>query len=207
MAPRTPQTLLQFLFQSNPDLDRERLRLGYNTVVRDPAIVRSWDTWDEFNYSNLYSKFKSVLNAKVSSLPSIAKISDIDLGIYNEETFKHQILSREIVPTVNIALAKASRWLRGHYKKDYPTIHIVRGSMCSYDEDSRVRADWSLIDLERLQTNNLYLSYLPGETKISSKWTSVKPTSGHKDELLERGRNWANPIGQLTNYVDASSVR
>lgn len=61
MAPQT--TVLSYLTQPNPPVNRNGLRPGINTSPRGQQLIdfEGWQKWDEFNYKSLHSKFGRLL--------------------------------------------------------------------------------------------------------------------------------------------------
>jgi hypothetical protein len=206
------RTLLSYLTQPNPVLDRSELRPGPNSPPRTTRLVTThgWQLWDEFNFSTLHSKFYRVLDAHFTDLAEIPRITGPDLNISNEDSFEHQILSRDIMPTVNSALSQAKAWLLKYYKKPYRTIHLKRGSVCSYDEDNRVRPDWSLIDPDEIvQAGYFNANWLPGDSKISTKWgpDPNQFSTAIENDSDETFSDWYKPVSQIAGYIDQSEVR
>ncbi|RSM15714.1 hypothetical protein CDV31_004813 [Fusarium ambrosium] len=185
MAPQT--TVLSYLTQPNPPVNRDGLRPGINTSPGGQQSIdfEGWQKWDEFNFKSLYSKFGRLLESHFTPKPpKPPTISGLDFRIVNEESLEHQILSRDTIPIVNAALDHARAWLKKRHKQPYPLLHIGRGNYV-YD-------------------NRKYYNLLPGESKISSKWSS-EPS--HYDLQPDSASTWRLPPLQLFGYADASQVR
>ncbi|KAJ4310442.1 hypothetical protein N0V84_010974 [Fusarium piperis] len=205
MAPQT--TLLSYLTQPNPPLSRVGLRPGINTSPRGQQLIdfEGWRKWDEFNYKSLYSKFGRLLESRFTSKPpKPPTISGLDLRIINEESLEHQILSRDTIPTVNVALGHARTWLKKRYKQPYPLLHIGRGSLCNYEDDDRFLCDWAVVSPDYVYDDRKYYNLLPGESKISSKWSS---NASNYDLQQDSASTWRLPPLQLFGYTDAAQVR
>jgi hypothetical protein len=204
-----PQTILSLLSQPNPQVVRDALRPGPPTYVSTSQVINSFEPWVEFNFENLYSIFKKLRDepSNALSLSLIPKIIGLDLYLIDEQSIEHQILSRDTIPTVNIALKQASQFLERKYKKAYPLVHFLRGSHTNYETDDRYVADWGLVSRAFME-NNLFANILPGETKTSVKWNS----SGNRSlrnlgDSAETNNDWWEPIRQVAGYSSAAGVR
>jgi hypothetical protein len=166
-------------------------------------LIETWDPWPEFNYKNLCARFGNVVKAAWRKAPAIPPISGINSRIIDEETFEHQVLSRDIIPTVNAALQHARSLIKKHTGQSVPELALVRGGWSTYEHDRRYHADWALVNPELLDSVARPVCLAPGETKISSKWDNdcAVPIDSIEHEM------WIRPIQQVASYADRASTR
>ncbi|RKU42520.1 hypothetical protein DL546_004002 [Coniochaeta pulveracea] len=161
-----------------PVLDTHELLPGPNTTLEDATTCTpdTWTPWAEFTYLNLTNIFAQHLRAPYlgpgrddfNALP-------LDLRICNEQTLQAAFV-RFLMPTVNCCLYG----LAGN-------CHYGAGSRC---RDSSI-PDWSCV------AHDQYINYVPGDTKLSTKFYPDMISS-----RIDHDRNeWAKVMTQITYYM------
>ncbi|KAK0753557.1 hypothetical protein B0T18DRAFT_397158 [Schizothecium vesticola] len=205
-------TILTELGEPNPVIDSTGLTQGSNTLNPRWHDVGGWSIWQEFNYKTLGSIFGHIVNAEWKDPLRVASGGGgrLDSEIYDEDQLEHQILSRHTIPIVNDALAHANRVLG--LKEEF-VLHLGRRGRCTHEQsgDGREFPDWTLVSPRRraeyLDDNGhrflgKYYNLLPGDTKISSKWSPSLYT-----ERRARGNQWEWPVRQVLTYASSLDVR
>ncbi|KAK3944263.1 hypothetical protein QBC46DRAFT_172528 [Diplogelasinospora grovesii] len=152
---------------------------GQNTTIHSDIAIDTWFPWPDFTYENITRIFATEL-ARQYHGPLEPAALDKDLLIFNEEVAEDG-LRRFPVPVVNYALSLMPG-----------APHYGRGTRCLY---FRLKADWSLISDMRLDDNNRYVNLVPGDTKLSSKWT---PDMLDDEEMFVE---WQEVVSQTVTYT------
>ena len=204
-------TILTELAVANPVIDSTTLTRGSNTLNRHWQEVVGWSIWHEFNYKSLSSIFNHIVTTEWEDpLRVTGRGGRLDSEIYDEDQFEHQILSRHTIPIVNDALIHANRVLG--LKEEF-VLHLGRRGRCTHEQsgDGREFPDWTLVSPGRraeYQDDNghrilgKYYNLLPGDTKISSKWSPELYT-----DRRARGNQWEWPVRQVLTYACSINVR
>lgn len=96
-----------------------------------------------------------------------------------------------------------TRYLIGEKTGRSPAcLSLVHGSWCTYEHDSRYRADWALVDPDSIDNLGIPVCLAPGDTKISSKWHNTNLNSAAIAE-----EPWILPIQQVASYADKTDTR
>ncbi|KAK3358062.1 hypothetical protein B0T25DRAFT_499810 [Lasiosphaeria hispida] len=205
-------TILTELGVPNPVIDSTRLTQGSNTLNPRWHDVGGWSIWQEFNYKTLGLIFGHLVNAEWKDPLRVAsgEGGSLDSEIYDEDQLEHQILSRHTIPIINDALAHANRVLG---LKEKFVLHLGRRGRCTHEQsgDGREFPDWTLVSPGRRAEYwgdnghcffGKYYNLLPGDTKISSKWSPSLYT-----ERRARGNQWEWPVRQVLTYASSLDVR
>lgn len=175
--------VLEALARPTAVLETHELPLGPNTTIKDDAMSpETWVPWAEFTYTKLTSIFAHQLRARYRG-PSQddADALPLDLRICNEQTLQAAFV-RFLMPTVNSCLYG----LPGN-------CHYGAGSRCT---DEAI-PDWSCV------AHDQYVNYVPGDTKLSTKFFPDLINSsldGHRKE-------WGKVLRQVTYYMAKFSSR
>ncbi|KAK3374232.1 hypothetical protein B0T24DRAFT_704490 [Lasiosphaeria ovina] len=205
-------TILTELGVPNPVIESTRLTQGSNTLNPRWHDVGEWSIWQEFNYKTLGSIFSHIVNAEWKDPLRVAsgRGGSLDSEIYDEDQLEHQILSRHTIPIINDALIHANGVLG---LKEESVLHLGRRGRCTHEQsgDGREFPDWTLVSPERRAEYwddngycflGKYYNLLPGDTKISSKWSPSLYT-----ERRARGNQWEWPVRQVLTYACSLGVR
>jgi hypothetical protein len=205
-------TILTELGAPNPVVDSTSLIQGSNTLNPVWKVVDGWSVWHEFNYKTLGSIFSHVVNAEWEDPLRVASGGgSLDYEIYDEDQFEHQILSRHTIPVVNDALLHANKVLG---LTEQSVLHLGRRGRCTFEQtgDGREFPDWTLVSPgRRAQYRDddgncvfgRYYNLLPGDTKISSKWTP----SLYASRAARNVEQWEWPVRQVLTYACNLNVR
>lgn len=150
-------TQLQAFTRPNVDVNDEHVHTGSNTDVDTPLTCNNWKRWKEFNYDTLTAIFRTKLEAQHNGERAPRLLATgLDTKIYNEESFD-DVVRRFISPVVNYAL-----------EPQQPGAYCYsRGTLCGTD----YKPDWSLVSDSHVDTAGYYIHWLPGDTKLSKKWS------------------------------------
>lgn len=190
-------SILSVLSRPNPVLDRSGLSSGGNHESGE-VLIETWNPWTEFNFKDLHARFKDVVKSAWRNPPTISPISGINSRIIDEETFEHQVLSTDIIPTVNAALQHVRSIRKRQTRQPAPEFALVRGSWCTYENDNRYHADWALVNPEWVDNVARPVCLTIGETKISSKWNNEFDVPADSTEY----EMWLRPVQQVVSYAD-----
>lgn len=161
---------------------------GRNTVIRTDIAPEVWYPWDEFNYDNITTIFREQLATQFNGSRE-PRVLDKDTSVHNEESVE-DALRRYRIPTVNYALDGMPN-----------APHYARGTRCS-GTGSGFKADWSCVSDAALDPDDgSYLNLVPGDTKISAKWSpDLRDAPNGYNE-------WQNAVAQTVSYSAERNVR
>ncbi|RFU25410.1 hypothetical protein B7463_g10920, partial [Scytalidium lignicola] len=131
-----PQTILSVLSRENPTPKPWHIGPAPNTLNREWQEFEDWKLWNEFNLEKLRAIYKDILDVPWRNAPDKNEMPDLDLTYGDEDGFEHQILSRDTVATVNIALRRVHQ-LHNHL----PLLHLGWRGRSDYEEDNRINPD------------------------------------------------------------------
>ncbi|CAK7222582.1 hypothetical protein SCUCBS95973_004890 [Sporothrix curviconia] len=196
MSVQRTTTIYHELTRPNPQVVNHNVG-GANT--RAARIVESWTEWKDFNAATLYDMFHDIIQASWTVRVSLhAPSTPWDSHIHDEDEFEHYLASKHIVPAVNAALAFASS-----YTKMDVDLHLGRSGKTRSDvvADNRNHADWALCreDMRSQRFPDKYISLMPGDSKMSTKWLS--------SDYTVAPNNWADPVNQVAIYSQTAPSR
>jgi len=146
--------------------------------------------WPDFSYENITRIFETQLGWSYKG-EGEPKPLPRDLTMYNEAT-ADDALRRFPISVVNYALSDA---LKDVGKEN--AAHYGRGGRCPCPN---YVPDWSVVS-DRHMARDTYLNIVPGDTKVSSKWTSAMADSRHYFT------EWQKVVSQVLSYMAQWSVR
>lgn len=114
------------------------------------------------------------------------------------------MLSRVIIPSVNNALDATAKLLSIQYGRSFPVWQIRRGAICVYEKDAKARADWGLVSDDFFDHVGYFHNFMPGDSKISSKWSADAMETDADNDLEE---HHSLPVQQVGGYCDKSRSR
>lgn len=207
------QTLLQYLKNKNPVINSSACKRGSNTTSVTAAwlIPQAIEEWKDFDYESLKSIYGGMLHEALERQYTLQDFSDIAqypfCHIHDERSLE-AFLGRWTQPLVEHALCEAQDRLEGVVTRE--RIHMVGGGLAEHPGyGSKFRPDWAGVQLSttRFSKNkNTPRNILPGDTKVSKKWTSRKIKSGTVRKEYSRA-NWMRPLSQINTYCVRGNAR
>ncbi|KAM3550345.1 hypothetical protein ARSEF4850_008392 [Beauveria asiatica] len=173
------------------NLNNDHAATGPNSIIDSAISIEGWSEWEDFTYENLRTIFKKQLGLRYQGELEPEPLAQ-DLYILNEDS-ADDAMRRFPIPIVNYALNSAKG-----------TEHFGRGSRCAsegYTPDWSVVSNDHFTEGEDAALKERFLNILPGDTKLSSKWTSEIETDPSR--VLE----WDKVVRQVVTYMAAWSVR
>ncbi|OAA61299.1 hypothetical protein SPI_05323 [Niveomyces insectorum RCEF 264] len=171
-------SILEALVRENVVVDASGLNPGNNTRAEADLGFEDWLPWTDFNYTNLVAIYGNILRQEYAGSREPVALP-LDLVLHDESSCD-DVLRRFIIPTVNYALAQ-----------QLSPCHYGRGSR--YPLSTGEIPDWSLFSNANTRDDGHFVSILPGDTKISSKWWPELIFSSHEE--------WKKPVVQVSNYM------
>ncbi|KAL8762103.1 MAG: hypothetical protein Q9184_001848 [Pyrenodesmia sp. 2 TL-2023] len=219
-------TLSEYLRHANPQIERDQCRKGSNTrslkgrtPFEQPNDIKEWD---DFGLSALDAVCGGALSPQLTRRYLLNKhpvLPRLPFCEIHDEDSLECLLGLWSWQVVSNALAAVQKDSLRHPSGD--SVYMVRGGQAYHPgggvkkaeglkEDRPTRPDWAGIrrpgqDSLVLQISSKHKTILPGDTKLSSKWTSHKippvlpPAFSTQD--------WYQPIGQLYKYCTKSNAR
>ncbi|KAL8644767.1 MAG: hypothetical protein Q9210_007082 [Variospora velana] len=229
---QSDSVLLDYLRHANPAIDRSHCRGGTNTrdgslskygSLRSPKDVREWD---DFSVSSLDAICNGILGQglrrqyQFQPYPVLAEFPFRE--IHEEDSFKSlligwtwQIVSAALAAVQDEGLKHPSGevyMVRGgqaefpaqttHQEKAAHEEKAANQEKAAHQEKARLEPDWAGA---RRRNGEKPLTILPGETKISTKWTSAQVPPIMKAGVLDR--DIYRPIGQIYRYCIFANAR
>ena len=114
------------------------------------------------------------------------------------------MLSIGVIPPINDALDATANLLSKQYKANFPVWQLRRGGICLYESDPSVRPDWGLSSEDFFDQMGYFYNFMPGDSKISSKWSAGMVKREANKDAEEHG---AKPIQQVGAYCDKTRSR
>ncbi|KAI1157282.1 hypothetical protein F5B18DRAFT_670783 [Nemania serpens] len=183
-------TILDILTRPNPKPIRDNLKPGGNTEIETNINVpEDWRPWDGFTYEALTNLFRTQLYSPYRGHEQTLRPLKQDLTLFQEDTVE-DFLRRFVVPDVNSCLDQ---------EESKP--HFGRGSRCGDD------ADWSLISPMFVDEQGKFLNFLPGDTKVSSKWHSEMGNDTSWGTAKSRSTERQKPVDQIVTYMARNGQR
>lgn len=197
-----PRTILSELASQNPVLNISHASPGGTTQHSGWPDAEGWVLWEDFNAAQCYQLFKDIMDTEWQDPTADLSLTSFDAEIYDEDSFEHNVLSKKVYPSVNAALQKALEMLDvGLGQDSLSEINLGRGGRTYYNPsgDSGHRPDWALCSRLHMTDTLAYLNLLPGDTKLSIKWSS--------DDFPDDLTAWRNPVRQILHYCEKAKVR
>ncbi|KAI4136998.1 MAG: hypothetical protein L6R39_007519 [Caloplaca ligustica] len=203
------QSLLDYLRHANPQLERSHCRKGGNTSSPSYAAEPdAFERWDDFELSTFEAVDNGALKTRWTrqyQLPRHDVPAQLPFCDIHDEASLQPVLNIWMMQRVSAALHATQRDDLGSPPRG--TIYMAIGGQVSLPKGKTCvreqKPDWGGV-LRPHDTRKKPKTILPGETKVSSKWSSDKIPIGHKQELpLEI----AKPISQLFRYCLLANAR
>lgn len=204
------QSLLNHLGCQNPPLDLSKCRPGRHTTSRripwtHPQLIK---TWDDFEYNALRTIYGGVLREILDHHFAIEQTTVPHLPccqIHDEKSFE------SLVAIWNqTVVSKALEATQNNFKDRLPLdrIYMCLGGQAQLPCPGR-RPDWAGVKPSTVSTDKLGAkskNVLPGDTKVSSKWSSANIEHGVVQEAKKKV-DWIQPVGQIYTYCVRANAR
>ena len=204
------QSLLEYLQQKNPIINNARCRTGKNTKTTLASWVtpRHFELWEDFELNSLKSMYggalQSILQEKYE-LQDHSAIPEFPFCEIHDENSLETLIIKWNYSVVSGALAAGQQRLQRY--RDWEQIYMVRGGQANYPgSDSKHRTDWAGIHRSHSPRWARPTNILPGDTKLSCKWTS-EPIEYGAAEDSTTPENWFGPLKQVYTYCLRANVR
>ena len=210
--PDSPSTLRDYLRNEDPLLDISRCRGGKNTTCGKTPWDRPWkiERWIDFEDDALDSVYGGALH---NVLKQRFDLNHPDVPqkpfcqITNEDSFT-SLLVKWNQSIVSSTLATAHESIKSHFPHE--RIYMFRGSQAqSPGANSRLRPDWAGVKVSMEPSVGLDVkpeNLLPGDTKLSGKWSSADMVLGNVTHSLRKS-NWFQPLSQVYTYCTRANAR
>ncbi|KAF3481305.1 uncharacterized protein GIQ15_04064 [Arthroderma uncinatum] len=208
------RTLLDYLTERNPDVNNDNSLKGAPTYQEHLSKIELQD-WPDFTIETLMACYGHVLERDFdATFPEISPpISLLERMIFNEDSLDH-LLSRSIVPAVSVGLQVA--WDLCYPGHEEEVIDITRGGRAILranarnDAENAIFPDWA--GVQKIENPNGFANRCPGDTKLSTKWSSKKKDApSYKwpfaQVLKYAGDNWKTRYGYLISQKELVVLR
>ena len=209
--PVSEQSLLDYLRIKNPKLDASATRPGQNTSSKvnrfdEPKRIAEWN---DFEYDVLQSIYGGSLRRTLEhsfelNVPTVPRFPFRRLC--DEDSFESLVVIWN-QSVVSNALSAA----QGHLRiRKAQKIYMGKGSLATWPGETNVRRrpDWAAVnDASRnARSKSESRNLLPGETKLSKKWSSLAINQGDIEEA-DMKENWYQPLAQIFTYCVRNNAR
>ena len=209
--PASEQSLLEYLRTKNPKLDASATRPGQNTSSKvnrfdEPKRIAEWN---DFEYDVLQSIYGGSLHRILEhsfelDVPTVPKFPF--RRVRDEDSFESLVVIWN-QSVVSNALSAAQGHLRIHKAQK---IYMGKGGLSTWPGEANVRRrpDWAAVnDASRdARSKSESRNLLPGETKLSKKWSSLAINQGDIEEA-DLKENWYQPLAQIFTYCVRNNAR
>ena len=202
------QSLLEYLRIPNPAVSGEACSDGQNTISSTgnyfiPQVVEERKDFD-YNTLNLYygGELRRVLEQEFD-LQDFSGIPDFPFCRYFDENSLESLLIKWNHSIVSEALSKAQRFLN----RIHDPIYMVRGGQAKSPFPAKKwKPDWGCVRLPPSEPRVKRKNLLPGDTKVSAKWSSKFIEPGEVDHIT-KSRDWMRPLSQVYSYCVRNNTR
>ncbi|KAG6091818.1 hypothetical protein E4U31_007205 [Claviceps sp. LM219 group G6] len=189
-------SIQDILARPNPPLNSDAVPPGPNSNNARWDFLDEWTPWTEFTYENLMPLYAELLNAPWEAPSSANMMCSHERSVRDERSVEHY-LAKFIWPSVNGALEEACRIL----KWEPETAFLGNGGWTQ--GALGLWPDWALVPMPANAEKGKLDNYLPGDTKVSAKWTPRMSDSEDEGELLQ----WSLPLSQVGMYAKETNRR
>ena len=208
------QLLSDYLKHENPAIKNHQPRNKKNTTYKSedapykyPKII---EEWQDFTYDTLRSMYGGALQRVLDLEYILHDFSDLPkypfCEIHNEDSLESFIVKWNH-SVICDALAAAQGELDQTRDDD---VYMVRGGQASnpsfMKHRRRFEPDWAGVQRRNDQDSIKPKNILPGDTKLSAKWSSGNVRRGSM-HLYKQKTNWLQPIGQIFTYCLRGNTR
>lgn len=211
-------SLISYLTKPNPIVSSGKSWPGNNTASRrntylEPNAIMDWA---DFNHETLQAMYGETLKIKIrgQKLPDFGGHFPFHFIEIQDEDSLEALLIRWNNAVVSCALSVAQNDPHLRASSDLGDvsneIYMARGGHAHIPQTEKkkgLRPDWAGIIRSLVQpTSNEHQSHknvLPGDTKLSTKWSSTKWKSSQESQDVE----FKKPLCQLLTYCERAQVR
>ena len=208
------QPLLDYLKNENPVLVCDKCPSGANTSSKPKTYLTPGriDKWEDFDYDSLRSIYGGALHRVLKrefACKDFSTIPRVPFREVSDEDSLETLLTKWNQSVISEALSVAQQCL---YKP--PTtkiIYMAKGGQACFSESTKYRPDWAGIQPRPSQHNGANAdsrskNVLPGDTKVSTKWSSRDIVSGPVQSEYTR-KDWLRPLNQVYTYCVKANAR
>ena len=202
------QSLLDYLRTPNPAVSGEACPSGRNSMSSKASyeIPRKLRKWEDFEYDTLRTIYGGQLRKVLEqefSLQDFSEIPDFPFCKYFDENSLESLLIKWNHSTVSEALAKAQAVLG--QTQDH--IYMVRGGQAESPYPERKwKPDWGSVRMPKSGTLEKRKNLLPGDTKVSTKWSSAMIKT-EEPQFSREDIDWMRPLRQIYSYCLRNETR
>ena len=208
------QTLLEYLKSANPVLLSDRCPSGANTSSKPKTYFTPGriDKWEDFDYGSLRSIYDGALHRVLKrSFPcqDFSIIPQVPFREVSDENSFEALVTKWNQSVICEALSVAQGCL---YKlPTTKTISMAKGGQGTFSGSAKYRPDWAGIQSRPQQPNSARQdgrskNVLPGDTKVSTKWSSHDIVSGPVQSEYTT-KDWLRPLTQVYTYCVKANAR
>ena len=212
------QTLLEYLSTPNPQINSEHSWTGSNTISTGPmwCAFTKMRIWKDFKFDTINKLYKDILNQKFSAeeLPNFKHNFPYHLTEIRNENTLNSLLIRWNNAVVSAALAASQRRLSkeiaSHSTEDRE-IFMACGCQATVVPRQVLKQNKKIPDWAGIMKDNMHelcegkrimhMNLLPGDTKLSTKWSSKSIQKDKKSSQVKA------PINQILTYCAHAQVR
>lgn len=223
------KSLLAYLRAKNPDINTTACSSGQNTRPRSTGSKRSpWGSnktgfqrnpwslpkeivkWQDFEYEALQSIYDGKLSQTLGRQFQLQDISVPEMPfcqIHDEDSLE-TLLIKWTHSIISNALSAAQRFLQ---VRDTERIYMCRGGQAKWlKEEATIdrHPDWAAVKNSTInkKPRDKARNLLPGDTKLSSKWSSAEINPGEIEDD-DRREEWFQPMAQIFTYCVHNRAR
>ena len=206
-------TLSDLLRTNNPRVNDALCRRGRNTnstkkTWKQPHFIEDWLDFDCEAMQLIYGGLLQEVLTKKKNFKSIRHPpTHAEVMISDESSFQGQVLLQWNYPVVSEALSESQDHLSGKVLRR--NVSMALGSEATLPgHDAKLKPDWAGIQRKATDTFNSTkpINILPGETKVSKKWSSSDIEKGEVTTTYHIS-DWLRPIAQIFTYCVQSGNR
>ncbi|KAL9128408.1 MAG: hypothetical protein Q9217_002899 [Psora testacea] len=205
--------LVSSLLAKNPQLNASASRPGQNT--KSGSKANPWDQpkkivrWQDFEYDALQSIYSGKLRQILDHTFDLDDITIPEIPfcqIHDEDSLESLIIkwNQSITST---ALSAAQGYLGTRHTEK---IYMCKGGQANWPGETRARRrpDWAAVKYSTIdgKSKNRAKNILPGDTKLSSKWSSITINPGDIEDF-DLKQNWYQPMAQIFTYCVRNDAR
>ena len=207
------QPLIEYLGKGNPVLNCEQCSKRSITLTKGKTYFTPGriDKWDEFEYDSLRSIYGGALHRILErEFPcrDFSIIPEVPFRHISDEDSLETLLTKWNQSVVSEALSIAQDRL--YASPAGKTIYMVKGGQACLPKPNKYRPDWAGVQLNVSHTSatesNKSKNILPGDTKLSAKWSSQDIIPGPVQSEYTRG-GWLLPLRQIYTYCIKGNAR
>ena len=207
MQTRT-QSLLDYLRIPNPAVSVEACPNGPNTQISkaDSLAPRKISEWEDFEYDAMDVFFGGGLRKVLEQefdMQDFSGIPDFPFCKFFDENSLESLIIKWNQSIVSEALSKAQCSLN----QMHDPVYMVRGGQAKSPLPSKkLKPDWGCVRLSHSEPRTKQKNLLPGDTKVSAKWSSKFIKTGNI-EKRQTSSDWIRPIVQIYTYCVLNNTR